>query len=118
MVDFKMLLGVVKQTGADAHLVVVALKDVEMTAALAAFPELRIVGEFGKRHRPEAELVIHLHHSRSGSDGEDFRIGEEPPGEQESLLLDTFCNSHTAKGVGDDKSRVGDKTFPSPGFYI
>ena len=58
MVDFQVLLRVIQQARADAHLVVVALQDVKMAAALAALPKLRIVCQFGEGDRPETEFTV------------------------------------------------------------
>ena len=68
MLFVNMLFGVIKESGADAHLVIVALKYVEMAAALAALPELRIVRQFAVRYGPETEVIIHLHYSSSCCD--------------------------------------------------
>ena len=116
--DFQMLLRVVEQACANAHLVVVALEYVEMAASFAAFPEFGVVGKFGERHRTEAEFVVHLHHCGTRGDGEDLCIREEPSGKEEGLLLDAFRNAHTAECVGNDESGIGHETFPAPGFNI
>src|SRR5574344_1706960 len=72
----QMLFWIIEQAGADAHLEIVAPQNVKMTAALAAFPEFRIVGKLRKRHRAEAEFIIHLHDGGTCGDGEDLGIRE------------------------------------------
>ena len=116
--DGQMFPGVVQQSGADAHLVVVALQDVEVAAALAALPELRIVREFGEGDRPEAEFIVHLHHGGTRGDGEDLGIREEFAREDESLLLDAFGDAHAAEFVRDDEAGIGDETLSAPGLDV
>lgn len=55
-----MLERVVKKTGAEAHTEIVSFKYGVVPAALAALPELRIVGKFGERYGPESEFVVYF----------------------------------------------------------
>ena len=116
--DDKVLLRVIQKACADAHLVVVALENLEVPAALAAFPELGVVGELREGDGTESELVVHLHDGRSGGDGEYLGVGEEPAREQEGLFLDHLRDAHASVGMGHDKARVGHETFSSPGFDV
>ena len=74
-----MLVRVIEKPGAQAHSVIVLLQYGEVAAALAAFPELGVVGELRERHRSESQLVVHLHYSGSGRDAEYFGVGEQLP---------------------------------------
>ena len=116
--DLQMLLRIIQQTRTDAHLVVMAFEDVEMPAAFAAFPELRIVRELGVGDRTETEFIVHLHHGRAGGDGEDLGVREELAGQDESLLLDALGDAHAAELVRDDETGVGDETLAAPGFDV
>ena len=68
--------GVVKQTCAETHLVIVGFQDLEVSAALATLPEFGVVCECGEGHRPEAEFIVHLHYGCAGGDAEDLRVRE------------------------------------------
>ena len=113
-----MLLGIVEQAGADAHLIVVALEDVEMAAALTALPKFRIVSEFRVGNGAEAELVVHLHNGGAGSDREDLGVREETAGEQEGLFLDAPGDAHSAELVRDNQAGVGDESLVPPGLDV
>ena len=114
----QVLLRVVEQAGADAHLVVMAAEYVEVAAALAALPEFGVVGEFGERDGPEPELVVHLHHGGTGRYREYLGIGKELSREYEGLLLDSLCHAHAPEVVGHYKSRVRHETLASPGLDV
>lgn len=86
--NLQMLLRVIKQPRADAHLVIMILEDVEMPAALASLPEFGVVRQFGERNRTEAEFVVELHYRCSRGDREDLCIREKLAAQQEGLLLD------------------------------
>ena len=109
-----MLLRIIEKPGADTHLVVMALEDVEMPAPFAAFPELRIVRQFRKGDGTEAELLVHLHHGCTGGDVEDLGVREEFPGEDEGLLLDPLGDAHAPELVGDDEAGIGHETLAAP----
>ena len=79
MMDGKVLVGVVEQPGADAHIIIVTLENLEMPATLAALPELGIVRKFTERNWTETEFIIHLHHGGPRAYGEYLGIGEQGP---------------------------------------
>ena len=107
-----------EQTGAKAQPVFVAGEDVEIPAALTAFPEFGIVGEFGERHRPETEFVIHFHYRRTGGYRENLRVREKLAGEDESLLLDAFRKPDATESVCYDEAGIGDERLSSPAFNV
>ena len=118
MVYFQMLLGIVQQAGAKAHPVFVRLQNVEISAALAALPELRIVRKFGVRHWAEAEFVIHLHHGRSCGDRENLSLGEELAGQDKCLFLNTFGNPHAAELMSHYQAGISHEALAAPGFNV
>ncbi len=98
---------VVEQAGAQAHTETVLFQDRVVSAAPAAFPELRIAGEFGEGYGSESHLVVDLHHSGSCGDAEYPGEGEQLAGEQEDLLLNPFGQSDSPELVGDNEAGIG-----------
>lgn len=62
-----------------------------------------------KSHGAVAELVVHLHHRRAGSEGEYLCFGKHLARQLENALLYALGKSYAAIFVGNDKSGVGDK---------
>ena len=110
--------GVVQKPGADAPFVIVVFQYVEVLAALAALPELSIVGQVLECHRAETQLVVHLEHGSPCGYAEYLGLREEFPGEFEYALLDALGQADAPEFVGHYKAGVGHKLLALPALYI
>ena len=109
---------VVEQAGAQAHAETVLFQDRVVPAAPAAFPELRVTGEFGEGYGTESHLVVDLHHSGSCGDAEYPGEGEQFAGEHENFLFDSFGYPHSPEFMGDNQAGIGYVPLAFPGLYV
>src|SRR5690554_462503 len=89
-------LGIVKQAGAKAHLEVIALQDIVITAPLASFPRLLVVGQLREGNRLKAQVGVHFHHGQPGSDAKYLGVGIELARKIKDIMFDFLCQSQPA----------------------
>ena len=87
-------------------------------AALAAFPEFRVVSKRCKCHRTEAQLIVHLHNRRSGGYAEYLCIREHFARVLEYPSLYPHRESDASEAMCHYKSGIGYILLSSPGLYI
>src|SRR5438105_3648124 len=105
------ILGIVEHGGAHTDLTFLAHEDLVVDTALAAGPEILVLGELGIGHGLVAELGVDLHDGQAGGEPEDLGFGVCLAAELEYLFLYLLCKTAFPELRGYDEAGVGD-IFP------
>jgi hypothetical protein len=92
---------------AEAHLSATALEDVVIGAALAAFPEVLVLGQFGEGDWLVAQFGIDFHHGEARGNTEDLGRRVLVPSQVENPALDLLGEAQLPEIMCDYEARIG-----------
>ena len=116
--DVEMFFRVEQHSGAHTESSIFFLQNGIIHAALAAFPESIVVGEFGKSNRTIAQFVIDFHNGGASGETEKFGMRITLARKCKSSLFDAFSQALSSEFFYHDKTGIGYILFVAPAFDI